>query len=65
LTATTSYTVTIGLGEALSVFAEGERVDKVLLTASSDGRPETRLITATGKQFNAPTEALKLLASGG
>jgi hypothetical protein len=65
LTATTSYTLTTAMGEALSVFAEGERVDQVRLAASYGGHPATKLITVTGKQFDASPEALKLLGSGG
>jgi hypothetical protein len=65
LMATTTYTLTTAMGEALSTYAKGERVEKVMLSASYGGQPATKLITVTGKHFDAPPEALKLLGSGG
>ena len=50
------------MGEALSRFAQGERVERVTLTASLDGRASRALlITVTGREFEASPEALATL----
>jgi hypothetical protein len=62
LQATITYTVVVAMGEALSRFAQGERVERVTLMASLDGRPSrTVLITASGREFEASAEALATL----
>jgi hypothetical protein len=64
LLATASYTVTVAMGEALSVYAQGERVERIELSASMGGTSTTRLVTVSGKQFNAPALALTMLGTG-
>lgn len=62
LQATITYTVVVAMGEALSRFAQGERVERVTLMASLDGRPSrTVLITASGREFEASPDALATL----
>lgn len=62
LQATITYTVVVAMGEALSRFAQGERVERVTLMASLDGRASrTLLITASGREFEASPEALATL----
>ena len=62
LSATTSYTIVASLGDAMSNFAMGERVEKVVLT-STPGKPQqVTLVTATGKEYAAPPAALAMLA---
>lgn len=50
LTATTSYTVTVAVGDSLSMYAQGERVEKIELSASTQGSPVVTLITISGKR---------------
>lgn len=62
LSATTAYTIVASLGDAMSNFAMGERVEKVVLT-STPGKPQqVTLVTATGKEYAAPPAALAMLA---
>ena len=68
LQATITYTVVVAMGEALSRFAQGERVERITLTASLDGRSRTTLITVSGREFEAGAEALaamRLASLGG
>lgn len=68
LQATITYTVVVAMGEALSRFAQGERVERITLTASLDGRSRTTLITVSGREFEASSEALaamRLASQGG
>jgi hypothetical protein len=58
LMATTTYALTLAMGEALSVYAEGERVDKVRLSAGIGGGTMATLITVSGKEFVVPHAAL-------
>lgn len=58
LMASTTYTLTLAMGEALSVYAQGERVEKVRLTAAMGGQPQATLITVSGKEFDVPYAAL-------
>ena len=60
LQATTTYTVVVAMGDALSRFAGNERVEKVQLIATlgEQGSPQARLITVSGKEFLVPTEVL-------
>lgn len=61
LQATTTYTVVVAMGEALSRFAGNERVEKVQLVASLGGNqpPQARLITVSGKAFTVPASVLQ------
>lgn len=54
LQATTTYNIIVALGEELSRFAQGERVDKVRLEASLGGPSMVTLITVSGREFTLP-----------
>lgn len=54
LSATLSFTVTASLGDALRQFAEGERVERVMLAAAPGGDSVTTFITASGRRFSYP-----------
>lgn len=62
LSATTSYTIVASLGDAMSNFAMGERVEKVVLTSTPGQPQQVTLVTATGKEYAAPPAALAMLA---
>ncbi len=64
LSASTSYTVTAAVGDALSMFAQGERVEKVELAAAADGTSTVTLITVSGKKYVAPSKAAADYVSG-
>lgn len=59
LQATTTYTVVLAMGEALSRYAQNERVEKVRLTVAMAGEPRARLITVSGKEYDVPYSVLK------
>lgn len=63
LMASTTFAVTLAQGEALSIYAQGERVEKVTLAAALGGTPRATLITATGKEYAVPVAVLALLPS--
>lgn len=66
LQATTTYTVVVAMGEALSQFANNERVEKVQLTATLGGaNNEVKLITVTGKEFVVPAAVLRFAGIAG
>ncbi|MDC6170011.1 hypothetical protein [Paucibacter sp. XJ19-41] len=65
LQASITYTVVVAVGEALSRYAQGERVERVTVTAGLDGKSSTTLITVSGREFAAPPEALHIAAWGG
>ncbi|MBI5908634.1 MAG: hypothetical protein HY848_01565 [Betaproteobacteria bacterium] len=65
LSAQTTYTVVAWLGDALSRFANNERVEKVTLIATLGGPSMAKLITLSGKVYDAPAEALRIAAMGG
>ncbi len=52
LTATTSYSVTTAMGDALSMYAQGERVERIELSASMQDGPAITLITISGKRHS-------------
>lgn len=63
LSATTTYTIVASLGDEMSRFAQGERVERVALT-TSPGKPDvTELVTVSGKVYPAPPAALAMLAT--
>lgn len=65
LQAQTTYTIVAALGDALSRYAENERVEKITLTASL-GQPSTMtLITVSGKTFDVPAALLATMGSQG
>ena len=65
LSAQTTYTVIASIGDALSRFANNERVEKVTLVATLGGKSRVKLITVSGKEYDAPEEALRIAAMGG
>lgn len=62
LSATTAYTIVASLGDAMSNFAMGERVEKVVLTSMPGQPQQVTLVTTTGKEYVAPPAALAMLA---
>ncbi len=67
LQATTTYTVVVAMGDALSRFAGNERVEKVQLVATLGGRGgnQARLITVSGKEYLVPAEVLQQVGFSG
>lgn len=59
LQATVTYNIVLAMGEALSVYAQGERVEKITL-ASTLGEKESTvtLITVSGKEYVVPAGVL-------
>jgi hypothetical protein len=64
LSATTSYTVTAAVGDALSMFAQGERVEKIELAAGINTPSMVTLITVSGKRFTMPSAVAANYISG-
>lgn len=62
LSATTTYTIVTAMGEALSVYAQGETVEKVRLTTTMNGPTLATLITKSGKEFEVPHAALAMIS---
>jgi hypothetical protein len=58
LQASVTYTVVAALGDAMSTFAQGERVEKVRLSATLGGASTATLITVSGKEYEVPAEIL-------
>jgi hypothetical protein len=65
LQATTTYTVVVAMGEALSVFAGNERVERVQLSATLGGANQAKLITVSGKEYVVPMSALQQVGFAG
>lgn len=65
LQATVTYTIVASLGDSLSRFAQNERVEKITLSAMPGSASKATLITVSGKQYEAPAEALQIAALGG
>jgi len=57
----TTYTVTASMGDALSPFAQGERVEKITLVAKPGAPSMAILHTRSGKTYEV---AAALLPSG-
>ena len=60
LQASVSYTVTASLGDTLSRFAQGERVESVTLTAGLQGEGQTVFTTVSGKTHAWPNRAVAM-----
>jgi hypothetical protein len=60
LQAEVSFTITAALGDALSRFAQGERVEKVTLTATMGQGSTALLETGSGKTYEVPADALRI-----
>lgn len=66
LQATTTYTVVVAMGEALSHYAQNERVEKVQLIATlGGGAPQAKLITISGKEYTVPWSVLQIAGFSG
>jgi hypothetical protein len=65
LSAQTTYTVVAAVGDLLRTYAADERVEKVTLVATLGGKSHMKLITVSGKEYDAPDEALRIAAMGG
>ena len=65
MSATTTYTIVAALGDLMSTYAQGERVEKIMLAAVLGGQTKATLITVSGKEFAAPAAALALAGIAG
>lgn len=65
LQAQTTYTIVAALGDLLRNFAGNERVEKIRLSATLGGKSKVTLVTVSGKEYDAPAEALRIAALGG
>lgn len=65
LSAQTTYTVVASLGDGLSRFANNERVERITLIATLGGKSRMKLITVSGREYDAPEEAVQIAALGG
>lgn len=64
LLATVTYTIVASAGDALSTYAQGERVTAIEL-AAAPGQPSSAwLLTASGKRHPAPADAFRIAALG-
>ncbi len=63
ISAQTTYTIVAALGNELSKYAQGERVEKVRLAASTGGPSTVTLITVSGKEYTLPSKAPAMPAS--
>lgn len=61
LMAQVSYTLTVVMGEALSTYAMGERVERVMLSAVVGGESKVTLITVSGRQFDVPPVVMSMI----
>lgn len=59
--ASTTYTLTLAMGDAMSIYAKGERVEKVRLSAVIGSQPMATLITISGKEYEVPHAALAMV----
>jgi hypothetical protein len=58
LQASVTYTVVASLGDAMSNYAQGERVERVRLSSVLGGPSTATLITVSGKEFTVPSGVL-------
>ena len=58
LQASTTYNIVVAQGEALSKYAQGERVEKVRLETALGGAPTVTLITVSGREFTLPAASV-------
>ncbi len=59
LQATVTYNIVLAMGEALSVYAQGERVEKITLASTLGSKESTvTLITVSGKEYVVPAGVL-------
>ncbi|MES9905409.1 MAG: hypothetical protein ABW168_22375 [Sedimenticola sp.] len=65
LLAQTTYTLLTSQGDQLAVYTEGERVEKVRLSASMRGAGAITLITVSGKEYELPSRLPGMPATAG
>jgi hypothetical protein len=58
LSAQTTYTVLASAGDELSMYAQGERVERVRLAATLGGASTITLITVSGREYTLPADRL-------
>lgn len=63
LLAETTYTIVASLGDALSTYAQGERVERIRLAATAHGESQMTLITISGKEYLMP-ERIPFMPAG-
>jgi hypothetical protein len=64
LQAQTTFTIVAALGDLLKNFAGNERVEKITLSATLGGKSKMTLITVSGRQYDAPDEAIRIAMGG-
>jgi hypothetical protein len=63
LQASVTYTVVASIGDAMSIYAQGERVEKVTLASTLGSKAsKVTLTTVSGKEYVVPASALALAA---
>jgi len=65
LQAIASFTVAIAMGDALSRFAQNERVERVEIASTMGGESTATLITLSGKRYPVPTALLQAYGVAG
>jgi hypothetical protein len=63
LTAYVSYTLTLAMGNALSTYAMGERVEKVTLATAQGQEMQATLITVSGREFKVHPSVLMMMST--
>jgi hypothetical protein len=63
LTAYVTYTLNLAMGEALSVYAMGERVEKVTLATAQGQEMQATLITVSGREFKVHPSVLMMMST--
>lgn len=61
LIAQVSYTLTLAMGNTLSTYAQGERVERVLLTASPGKATQVKLVTISGREVEVAPAVLAFM----
>jgi hypothetical protein len=61
LIATVTYDITLAMGEALSRFAQNERVERIRVESALGGASSATLITTSGREYPLPAAALAAL----
>lgn len=60
--ASTTYALSVAMGDSLKMYAGGERVEKVELAAVLGGAMKATLITVSGKEYEVPAAVLAMMA---
>lgn len=63
LMASTTYALTVAQGQALSMYAQGEQVERISIAAVMGGEQRVTLITISGKEFDVPAAVLAAMPS--